>query len=137
MTQPAWWAFAACSPRWADRPLDQWVDLWFTPDDYAKSPEAIAICSECPARDACLDHAIVHNEYGIRGGHTESQRRRIRAQLRREGRLPKLCQRCGARFHLDQSTSVTVAFCSDECRDAAAAEANARASARHHLNQPA
>lgn len=135
-----WWAFAACSPRWADRPLNQWVDLWFPPGAYAKSPEAIAICSECPAREACLDHTIVHNEDGIRGGLTESQRRRIRAQLHREGRLPLICRRCGARFvngDRPDARNGRPAYCSADCQEAAAAEASARASARHYLNQPA
>lgn len=139
MTRPAWWMFAACTPRWADRPLDQWVNLWFPPGDYAKSPEAVAICEECPAREACLDHAIVHNEDGIRGGLTESQRRGIRRDLRAEGRLPRLCRRCGTRFHIgrDDPRGSMPQYCTDECRDAAKAEANARSSARHYLNQPA
>jgi len=51
----------------------------------ANHQRAVAICQQCPARDACLEHALDHNEsYGIWGGLTESQRRRVRT-LRERG----------------------------------------------------
>ena len=78
-TRPFWWTFAACAPQWADRPLDQWVDLWFPPGD-AKSPEAVAICEECPARDACADHGLAE-KFGVWGGTSERERRRLRRKL--------------------------------------------------------
>ena len=123
-TRPFWWTFAACAPQWADRPLDQWVDLWFPPGD-AKSPEAVAICEECPAREACLDHALAHNEPGIRGALTEGQRHHLRLDLLRRGALPKLCRRCGDRFTVGKATKRDV-FCSDECRTTSLRDAAAR-----------
>lgn len=49
---------------------------------------AVNICDGCPARNACLEYAIVHNEeVGVWGGTTERERRAIRRQWIAEGRL--------------------------------------------------
>lgn len=75
---PFWFQFASCRPEYADRPLDQWVDLFF-PARGESSREAKAICAECPAQEACLDHGMAANERnGIWGATTEKQRRRLR-----------------------------------------------------------
>jgi WhiB family transcriptional regulator, redox-sensing transcriptional regulator len=45
--------------------------------------EAKAICAKCRARVACLDYAMTsREEFGIWGGHTATERRRIRRKLR-------------------------------------------------------
>ena len=75
---PPWFQFAACNPRWADRPLDQWVDLFF-PTSGESTREAKEICDECPAKAACADHAMATGQtIGIWGGTSERERRRIR-----------------------------------------------------------
>jgi WhiB family redox-sensing transcriptional regulator len=44
----------------------------------ANHHKAVAICTECPVRDACLEHALTTNEtHGIWGGLTEGQRKRV------------------------------------------------------------
>jgi len=48
-------------------------------DDHRYDPLARALCAGCPVRADCLDHAISHGEeYGMWGGMTPSERRRIR-----------------------------------------------------------
>ncbi|TMK81786.1 MAG: WhiB family transcriptional regulator, partial [Actinobacteria bacterium] len=43
--------------------------------------EALSICATCPVRAQCLDYAIRNREtYGIWGGTTPDQRRRIRRE---------------------------------------------------------
>ncbi len=70
-----WKADAAC------RDLD--VDLFF-PDSESDSAPALAVCAECPVRDACLDFALRSRQLdGVWGGHTESERRRLRRRLGR------------------------------------------------------
>lgn len=40
-----------------------------------------AICAGCPVRDDCLEHALTHREaFGIWGGTSARERRRLRAQ---------------------------------------------------------
>lgn len=81
--RPFWQQFASCRPEYADRPLDEWVDLFF-PSRGESSREAKEICAECPAKAACAEHALVTNErFGVWGGSSERDRRR----RRRENRL--------------------------------------------------
>lgn len=54
------------------------TDLWF-PQRGASTKEAKAVCAVCPVRQECLDHAMaVPERYGIWGGFSERERRRIR-----------------------------------------------------------
>lgn len=125
--RPAWFDFAACNPRWADRPLDQWVEVFF-PTRGADLDPAREICDECPAKEACADLAIVgHEDKGVWGGTSERQRRTTRKRLRDAGQLPKLCRRCGDRFTSDG----TPRFCSDACRAAHEADQAAAVARRH------
>lgn len=72
-----WRAEAACR--------EDDVDLFFATDE-ASQAEALARCGACPVATACLEHAIVAREpYGIWGGTTEQERKRL-ARRRREGR---------------------------------------------------
>jgi len=79
---------AAINPAVAD---------WFFPvrGEASNVDEAKALCNgwadgsvtPCPVRSECLEYAIVHIEkYGVWGGKTERERRRIRVQ-RAEERL--------------------------------------------------
>jgi WhiB family transcriptional regulator, redox-sensing transcriptional regulator len=46
--------------------------------------EAKAICAKCRVRTNCLDYALTsREEYGIWGGHTAAERRRILRKLSR------------------------------------------------------
>lgn len=77
--RPPWMQFASCRPEYADRPLDQWVDLFF-PTRGQSNAEARAICAECPARQACADHGLAEH-HGVWGGTSERERRRLRRKL--------------------------------------------------------
>ena len=48
--------------------------------DGTASRAARAVCDGCPCLDPCLEWAIVNESYGIWGGTTEVERRRIRKQ---------------------------------------------------------
>ncbi|MCB2223641.1 MAG: WhiB family transcriptional regulator [Actinobacteria bacterium] len=64
-----WAAFGSC--RGAD------PDLFF-PGSEGDPREGLRICSGCPVADECLDWALeTRIHYGIWGGMTERQRRRL------------------------------------------------------------
>ncbi len=64
-----WMVFAAC--RNAD-------PLVFFPTTRDGVDEALAICATCPVRADCLDYAVEARErFGVWGGMTEKQRRRL------------------------------------------------------------
>jgi WhiB family redox-sensing transcriptional regulator len=53
----------------------------FYPANAEEEAEALSICATCPVRAQCLDYAIRNREtYGIWGGTTPEQRRRIRRE---------------------------------------------------------
>lgn len=55
-------------------------DLFF-PERGASTKEAKAVCQGCVVREECLEYAIAHGEkFGIWGGLSERERRRIRRQ---------------------------------------------------------
>ncbi len=57
-------------------------DLWF-PEKGGSHKDAVAICKRCVHIDDCLEDALAQKEsFGIRGGTSERERRRI-MQLRR------------------------------------------------------
>jgi WhiB family redox-sensing transcriptional regulator len=64
-----WAVFAACKNE---------TSMKFFPQNRKEEHEALAVCAICPVVDDCLDHAIETNErYGVWGGTTERQRRKI------------------------------------------------------------
>lgn len=53
-------------------------DLFF-PERGASTKEAKAVCRGCPVREDCLEYALANTEkFGIWGGMSERERRRIR-----------------------------------------------------------
>ena len=80
--KPDWWrALAACR--------GVATDLFFPAGDVAPEPVAQAeraksICQGCVVREECLQFALAtHQEFGVWGGTTESERRALRRRLRR------------------------------------------------------
>lgn len=58
----------------------------FFPERGASTDDAKAICAGCTVRDECLEYAIGHNiKFGIWGGKTIKQRRRITRERRHPG----------------------------------------------------
>ena len=56
------------------------TDIFF-PASPEEEAEALSICATCPVRAQCLEHAIRNREtYGIWGGMTPEQRRRVRRE---------------------------------------------------------
>jgi WhiB family transcriptional regulator, redox-sensing transcriptional regulator len=61
-------------------------DLFF-PERGASTREAKAVCRGCVVREDCLEYALVNGEkFGIWGGLSERERRRIRRQRALAGR---------------------------------------------------
>ena len=58
------------------------TDLFF-PDSEANAGPALEVCASCPVRQQCLDFALLtRQDDGVWGGHTESERRRLRRRLK-------------------------------------------------------
>lgn len=56
----------------------------FHPPAEEEGEDAKAICTLCPVREACLEHALAAREkFGVWGGYTERERRR---EIRRRRR---------------------------------------------------
>ena len=60
-------------------------DLFHPPSDIEGAADAAkAVCTLCPVREPCLEHAITAREkQGVWGGLTERERRRLIRQRRR------------------------------------------------------
>lgn len=60
-------------------------DLWF-PDKGGSPRVAKSLCVKCPVRQPCLDDALTRSNdtdnYGIEGGTSPKERRKLRAQNR-------------------------------------------------------
>jgi WhiB family redox-sensing transcriptional regulator len=75
-----WQSRAAC------RQLGAAADELFFADTQEGVREALAICQRCRVRPSCLEYAIrTRQEYGVWGGRTEQQLRRLIA-AERQGR---------------------------------------------------
>jgi hypothetical protein len=82
-----------------DRALCAQVDVGelFFPETGGSTREAKRVCNgtterpPCPVREQCLAHALTNNEqYGVWGGTSESERRRLRAgQAARRQQFPQ------------------------------------------------
>lgn len=59
-------------------------DMWFTKPGVSPNPEAIRLCNTCPLVDACREHGIRHEHFGVWGGLTELDRKRERRLRRRD-----------------------------------------------------
>lgn len=68
-----WVVFSACR--------DKEPGIFF-PEDRKAADEALAICATCPVRVDCLEYAVEADiRYGVWGGLTERQRRRLVREL--------------------------------------------------------
>lgn len=76
--EQTWWDFANC--------LGVDPDLFF-PERGASTREAKEVCRGCVVRMDCLEYALTHSEkFGIWGGMSERERRRIRRQRAKDRR---------------------------------------------------
>lgn len=74
----------AVRAEWIEQAICRGVDPeLFFPARGSPTKEAKALCKGCVVREECLDYALAHNErWGIWGGTTEKERRRLRRSLR-------------------------------------------------------
>ena len=83
--RPAWMEHGKC----LELPAGQRLRVFF-PTRGADTIPAKRICADCPVRDLCCEYAIQNHEiYGIWGGLSERERRRIRKQRRIDGTLTR------------------------------------------------
>ena len=74
-------------PDWQERALCAQTDPEaFFPEKGGSTREAKRICSGCEVRAECLEYALAHDErFGIWGGLSERERRRLRRAICRPG----------------------------------------------------
>lgn len=81
---PSWRRDAACR----DFPTDLFFPIGHGPRAEAQANQAKSICDQCPVRAECLDYSLLINaQFGVFGGLTEDERRRVRRSLGRQVRL--------------------------------------------------
>jgi WhiB family transcriptional regulator, redox-sensing transcriptional regulator len=70
---------------WVEQALCTRVDPeWFFPKAGSSPHRAKKVCARCPVRLECLAWALTHNEeFGVWGGTSEQERRRMRGRHRR------------------------------------------------------
>ena len=75
--------FGAVEQEWQEQALCAETDPEaFFPDKGGSTREAKRICQACGVRDECLEYALEHDErFGIWGGLSERERRRLKKQL--------------------------------------------------------
>ncbi|WKD61814.1 Transcriptional regulator WhiB2 [Corynebacterium ciconiae DSM 44920] len=75
--------FGAVEQEWHDQALCAQTDPEaFFPEKGGSTREAKRICKACGVRDECLEYALLHDErFGIWGGLSERERRRLKKQL--------------------------------------------------------
>jgi WhiB family transcriptional regulator, redox-sensing transcriptional regulator len=79
---PGFWSEGACH----DLPAE-----WFHPEQGGSTREAKAVCTTCRIRLSCLEWALTNKEkFGIWGGTSERERRRIRRRLAAGEHIPQL-----------------------------------------------
>lgn len=84
--RPSWFKFARC------RGVSS--DLFFEEGVKRLVIEGKSYCYRCPVRVDCLEHAIDHDEIGLWGGMTTSERRKeIRRRVRQQRGQSKQTQR--------------------------------------------
>lgn len=91
-------------------------ELWFPEGEGAGFTDRInraqAICGRCPVRSTCLDASLEEGDrWGIRGGVTEKERKRLRRNLpRRLDRARVAAALAGHRIHLTMPEQRAVAL---------------------------
>jgi hypothetical protein len=81
-TLPTFWPDGAC----LDLPAE-----WFHPERGESTRDAKAVCATCPVHVECLTWALAnHERFGIWGGTSERERRRIRCRLAAGQAVPEL-----------------------------------------------
>ena len=67
---------------WQDEAACRGVDTnLFFPENADVDDQVLALCENCPVKDECRDYGVVYEEWGIWGGLTASQRRRVRKEF--------------------------------------------------------
>jgi WhiB family redox-sensing transcriptional regulator len=89
--------------------------------------EAMSYCVRCPVRQECLDDALARpgiGDHGVRGGTSERQRRRLRAERAATTGLPeRRCQHCDEPFTPHNRVQ---RYCTDVCTKRASQAAYAK-----------
>jgi WhiB family redox-sensing transcriptional regulator len=84
MPEPSWDAFSAAGDEWRQEALCAETDPEaFFPEKGGSTREAKRVCTGCTVRAQCLESALTNDErFGIWGGLSERERRRLRLQRR-------------------------------------------------------
>ena len=90
--RPGWQAHAACNHTSVASTAKARAAIFFVShDDGATNAAAKRICAACPVSQECLEYAIVERlVHGVWGGMSVRQRREIRAEWLRTGRIERV-----------------------------------------------
>jgi WhiB family transcriptional regulator, redox-sensing transcriptional regulator len=82
---------AASQPWWADAVCAQTDPEVFFPEPGGSHRAAVVVCRRCAVQAECLSWALEHDQrFGVWGGKTELERRRMRRAARRAlAQLPR------------------------------------------------
>lgn len=116
---------------WMDQALCTKVghpDDWF-PKKTGPALGPVKVCNACPVRMLCLERALKLEKdkplgeiWGIVGGLTAEQRRRLRSKKRKPETEPRPVAKCGTTGGYERHRRLKSAIC-QACRDAAAVKA--------------
>ena len=80
------------------------TELFYPPNDDPDTERAKRICKRCTVIDQCLEYALKNNEpYGVWGGKTPAQRRRMRSAQRVHRRVETVKARQSEALRLSRS----------------------------------
>lgn len=108
-------------------PDDDWLDnaackllgmdpTWWFPARGDSTEPARTVCRSCPVREDCATAALANNErFGIWGGMSERERRRVRRAMYRANGRVIVCVVCGDDFRAPLN-GPAACYCSEECR---------------------
>jgi WhiB family redox-sensing transcriptional regulator len=110
--QPAWMGDALCA---------QTDPEGHFPEKGGSSREAKKTCLSCEVREECLEYALANDErFGVWGGMSEYQRRKVRKQREREtGPVVRVCEHVGCDVELPAGAVSWRRFCSKRCSNLA------------------
>lgn len=119
-------------------------EAWFPEKGGSGAVEAKRICAACPVKNECLTYALDNDEhYGIYGGFSQRERRRIKQGLPvRALKPPKpvappvICPHCHEHFRPAHAQSL---YCSEWCKNLAQRQRlnNRRKAARQRRDEVA
>lgn len=126
------WGFSLPRPElWTEKALCAQTDPdAFFPEKGGTTKPGKRICQGCEVRDECLKYALDNDErFGIWGGLSERERRRLKRELPPPPPAQFTCKNCHTPFTKESRRGPAPMYCSHACRDAVYMRRKAEAAA--------